>query len=459
MTAAHRTDATLQEIARIPVDRARALVYEHGWQSWSPTTAYRLDERPFRPVSDDRRVGNYHPEREAPHDAFWGEGLLVVDPGDGGAVHVFGARSAEGPIPAVLAEIDGETVVVSSADGVEHSVLDGLDGGEAPRTALDRALAEWGDGFVAASDMTVRHDPPTAWCSWYHYFEHVSQDDIEENLRAIETLGLPIDVVQIDDGYQAEIGDWLLLSERFASLADIVGRIRGAGQRAGIWVAPFLVGERSVLAREHPDWLVGDTSPGTGWGDQRLSSLDVTHPEAEAYLREVFGTFADLGIDYYKIDFVYAGAMEGRRADPSVAGVAAYRRGLRVIREAIGPESFLLGCGAPILPSVGLVDAMRVGPDIGHHFEPLDGDLSQPSQRAAAQNSRWRAWQHGRFWTNDADCLVAGAHVERREEWADVVERYSGLRVSSDRLGELDEWGLATTRRLLEPGLTAPFVP
>jgi alpha-galactosidase len=373
----------------------------------------------------------------------------------------------------LLAEVDGDAVVVSAGDGIEHTVVEAAAGGtdddEAPRTALDRALARWGDALLAASDMGprgpgarnpgARHRPPTAWCSWYHYFEHVSQDDIEENLRAIETLGLPIEVVQIDDGYQAEIGDWLLLSERFASLADIVGRIRGAGQRAGIWVAPFLVGERSVLAREHPDWLVGNTSPGTGWGDQRLSSLDVTHPGAEAYLREVFGTFADLGIDYFKIDFVYAGAMEGRRADAGVDGVAAYRRGLQVIREAIGPESFLLGCGAPILPSVGLVDAMRVGPDIGHHFEPLDGDLSQPSQRAAAQNSRWRAWQHGRFWTNDADCLVAGAHVERREEWADVVERYSGLRVSSDRLGELDEWGLATTRRLLEPGLTAPFVP
>ena len=49
--------------------------------------------------------------------------------------------------------------------------------------------------------------------------------------------------------------------------------------------------------------------------------------------------------------------------------------------------------------------------------------------------------------------------VERREDWAEVVERYSGLRSSSDRLRELDEWGLETTRRLLLPGLTDPFVP
>jgi alpha-galactosidase len=254
----------------------------------------------------------------------------------------------------------------------------------------------------------------------------VTQADIEENLQAIDELGLPVDVVQIDDGYQAELGDWLQLSDRFPSLAAIVGVIRRAGRRAGIWVAPFLVGERSELARAHPDWLVDGARAGHGWGGQRLFALDTTHPGAEGYLRGVFGTLRELGVDYFKIDFVYAGAMAGRRADPTVAGVEAYRHGLRLVRDAIGPEAFLLGCGAPILPSVGLVDAMRVGPDIAHHVEPLDGDLSQPSQRAAAQNSRWRAWQQGRFWTNDADCLVTGTHVERREEWAGIVARYSG---------------------------------
>jgi alpha-galactosidase len=172
----------------------------------------------------------------------------------------------------------------------------------------------------------------------------------------------------------------------------------------------------------------------------------------------VFGTLRAMDIDYFKIDFSYAGAMEGRRAEP-VDGVTAYRHGLRVIRESIGPDSYLLGCGAPILPSVGLVDAMRIGPDIAHHYEPVDGDLSQPSQRAAAQNSRWRAWQQGRFWVNDADCLVAGPHVERREDWARVVETCSGLRSSSDRLRGLDDWGLAVTRRLLQRGLVDPFVP
>ena len=410
----------MEELTRVPVDPRRAVVYEHGWQSWSPTAAYAAGERPARPVSEDRRVGNYRSDRDWPASVYAGEGLLAVDPGTGEGVHVFGAPSPEGPIPSVRAVADGDGVVVSADGPVDHLVVEG---------SLEHALARWGDGFAERAGAGPPRVAPTVWCSWYHYFTEVTQGDIEENLAAIGELDLDIEVVQIDDGYQSEMGDWLTLSDRFSSLADVVADIRGRGLRAGIWVAPFFLGARSETLAAHPDWVVGGADPGSGW-DQRLHALDTTHPGAVDYLRRVFGSFRDIGIDYFKVDFLYAAAMDGDRAE-DVPGVEAYRRGLRTIREAIGPEAYLLGCGAPILPSVGLVDAMRVGPDISSSFEPEDGDLSQPSQRAAAANTRWRAWQHGRFWVNDPDCLVAGAHVERREEWARVVERYGGLRSSS----------------------------
>ena len=41
--------------------------------------------------------------------------------------------------------------------------------------------------------------------------------------------------------------------------------------------------------------------------------------------------------------------------------------------------------------------------------------------------------------------------------WAAHVEPYGGLRTSSDRLRELDDWGLETTRRLLRPVPATPF--
>ena len=56
--------------------------------------------------------------------------------------------------------------------------------------------------------------------------------------------------------------------------------------------------------------------------------------------------------------------------------ITAYREGLEVIRDAAG-DAYLLGCGAPILPSVGLLDAMRVSPDTAPEWEPPSGDLAR----------------------------------------------------------------------------------
>ena len=438
----------MREIDRIRVASESAVIYEHGWQSWSPSGCYPLDTSPPRPSTDNSRIMNWRPDTRAPADAFWGEGLLALDPGDGSGIVVFSAARGSDPVPSIRADVRAGEVAVSAEGPVLRTVDTGAN-------SVEDALGRWAQAFAAAAGVSLRAESPTVWCSWYHYFRDVTEDDIFENLAAMDDLGLGVDVVQIDDGYQSEIGDWLTESGRFASLEAAVARIRGAGRRAGLWVAPFLVSPRSRVYQDHPEWLLGGARAGFNWKAEQ-AVLDVTHPGAEEYLRTVFGTLRRMGIDYFKLDFLYAGALAGQRADDSATPLAAYRRGMEMIREAIGPDSYLLGCGAPILPSVGLVDAMRVSPDTAPRYEP-DDDLSMPSQRAAVHTGRARAWQHGRFWANDADCLIVRPQVQRRDAWAGHIERYGGLRSSSDRLRDLDDWGLTTTRRLLRRTPVRPF--
>jgi alpha-galactosidase len=439
----------MKRLAEIAVEPGRARVYEHGWQSWSPAVAYRVGERPLRPGTEAARVMNWRPETRPPADAFWSEGLLAVDPGEDSGVHVVAAPPGADPVASIRADVRGSRVLVAADGDVAHVVDEGPGG-------LHGALGRWADRYAAGCGVGPLRASPTLWCSWYHYFTDLTEADVHENLAALDALDLPVEVVQLDDGYQAEIGDWLVESRRYGSLGRTVRTILDSGRRAGIWIAPFLVAPRSTLAQRHPEWLIPDATAGVNWG-QELGVLDVTHPGAEAYLREVFGTLRQLGIDFFKVDFVYAGAVLGQRHHPAVSGQEAYRRGLRLIRESIG-DAYLLGCGAPILPSVGLVDAMRISPDIGLHYEPAHGDERfGPSQWAAVANGRGRAWQHGRFWVNDSDCLLARPAMERREEWAAHVERYGGVRASSDRLRDLDPWGLEVTHRLVRPVPAEPF--
>jgi alpha-galactosidase len=448
------TGRTQRDIACVPAEPGRGTLYAEGWQSWSAVSALPATATPYQVTAPESVVIDCQYGAAAPAGVHQGAGLLAIDPGDGGPVEIFAAVTAAQQVPVIRARVcDGYLMV--SADGPVTRRTDTGDGG------LTGALGRWAGEFADRAGVPpagLRAVPPV-WCSWYQYRAAVTEDDILANLAAMDELRLGIGVVQIDDGYQAAPGDWLLSSGRFPDLPGLVGRIRDTGRRAGIWIAPFLVGRSSELIRNRPGWVVRDETGqpvfvGTVCG-QPCAALDVTHPDAAAYLASVLRAMRDWGFSYFKIDFCYAGAYEGRRHE-DVTGVQAYRRGLRLIREAIGPEALLLGCGAPILPSVGLVDAMRVGPDIAADYEPAGGNLSLPSQRAAARNAVARAWQQGRFWVNDPDCLLARPGVQRREDWAAVVERYGGLRSSGDGLRNLDPWGLETTRRLLVPSPIGP---
>ncbi|MEV8430610.1 alpha-galactosidase [Streptomyces sp. HUAS 31] len=427
-------------VASVPVDPARARVHEEGWQSWSPSGTYALGDSPYRPTNDNWATVCYRPGGTVPEGTFQGEGLLALDPGDGSPVRLWAATDPVREVPSIRLAVTDDAVAEVTADGPVKEWT-GAD--------VQSVLGDWADSL----GLSAPRPAPTVWCSWYEYFTAVTEDDIHENLRAMDTLDLPVDVVQIDDGYQKALGDWLTLSGRFRSRAGIADAIRARGRRAGIWTAPFLVDPASDLAAEHPEWLVraenGDFAhAGRNWGHD-LRVLDTTHPGAAACLTEVFRTLRAEGYDYFKVDFLYAGALDGVRHDTETDALTAYRDGIRLIREAIGADAYLLGCGAPMLPSLGLFDAMRVSPDTAPHRRPEADDHSQPGQDPAEFTGTGRQWQHGRLWINDPDCLMARPAVETRERWAAHVEATGGLMASSDRLLSLDEWGVATTRRLL----------
>jgi alpha-galactosidase len=443
-TAGRSADHLFSDVAEIIADPATLRVYEHGWQSFSPAGVYPGTGTSPRPRRRLFQTTGFRPERPAPERGFQGEGLLAVTGADG--TILISAVDPATAVPSIRAQARADRMIVSS-DGPVNIRNDAR--GLAP------TVESWADELAAEMGVENLRTLPTGWCSWYCYWRQVSERDIIDNLAAMDRLDLDIGVVQVDDGYQAEVGDWLTPSDRFRSLSSLASAVSATGRRAGIWTAPFLVGSRSKLASQHPDWLVeGAVANEWNW-DQRVLVLDVTHPKAAEHLFTVYRSLADDGFGYYKIDFLYAGALSGRRRQDA-SPLTAYREGLQLIRQAVGPDAILLGSGAPLLPSIGLVDAMRVSPDVDLRFEPAFGDMSQAGIRSAIVAGRARSWQHGRFWVNDPDCLVVRAEVHRRDDWANHVASTGGLKVSSDPLSALDEHGLELTRRLLHAAVPNP---
>jgi alpha-galactosidase len=353
------------------------------------------------------------------------------------------------------ARLAGETLLLLLQPGVEDG------------------LRRWAHVVAAANPEPPRLPPApiSGWCSWYNHYAAIDEVTIRTELQGAATVrdesGLPLQVFQIDDGFTPEMGDWLDVKPEFPrGMAPLLAVIRAAGFRPGLWIAPFVVGNRSRLYREHPDWVVQDRASGGPllqmrfYGESRWHKrseeyyiLDATHPDAFAYLRHVFGTWRrEWGCEYFKTDFMFFGSEQGPdRAvyhTPGLTRIDIWRRVAVMIREEIG-DALWLGCGCPLWAAVGLVDAVRIGRDMGVSW---DGERAARSILGDLQR---RNFANGILWQLDPDCLLLRSrfhHLSNGEQRA--LALYAGLAggvlITSDTLDEIPPGHLELFHFLLD---------
>ena len=65
--------------------------------------------------------------------------------------------------------------------------------------------------------------------------------------------------MQIDDGYQQHMGDWLSSSDQLGvPLHDLLDQLADTGIDMALWIAPFSASASSDILKEHPEWFVKD---------------------------------------------------------------------------------------------------------------------------------------------------------------------------------------------------------
>jgi hypothetical protein len=289
-------------------------------------------------------------------------------------------------------------------------------------------LEGWADAVAKVYDIHLRPQP-AGYCTWYSKPHGGASDEQHlAELAAFAATNLApfgFSVVQIDDGWQAGIST-NGPKRGFAAhnpkgpypsgMKAAADQIKSVGLMPGIWFMPFAGTWYDPLFKEHPDWFVkrADGRPfETAWGG---TCLDMTQPGARDYLRDYVRRMAqDWGYGYFKMDGLSTGTGvrpqyvntgykddrlgEGLLANPDKSNIEAFRDGLRLVRETVGPGVFFLGCCAPqnmrsYGAAFGLVDAMRIGPDNGADWKGL--------LRGPIFGSRHYFLQ-GRIWYNDPD--------------------------------------------------------
>lgn len=297
--------------------------------------------------------------------------------------------------------------------------------------------------------------PPTGWCSWYCFGPKVTAQNIYDNLDYIKDHIPTLKYIQIDDGYQPHMGDWLEVGNSFGgNVQQVLRSIRDKGFEPAIWVAPFICDSNSTIYKNHKDWLVKDSTGAPlrsdlvtfgGWRLKPWYALDGTNPAVQQHLEQLFRTMRnDWGVTYFKLDANFWGAIHGGYFyDKKATRVEAYRRGMEAIIRG-SKDAFLLGCNHPLWPSLGLVHGSRSSMDIKRSWTIFE--------RSGRENLS-RAWQNGRLWWNDPDCLVLTGNMPDNEFnfHAALLYATGGMLLSGDDLTKISPERLNVLRKAVPP--------
>ena len=310
------------------------------------------------------------------------------------------------------------------------------------------------DKYFAAMGLPVKRriDRLTGYTSWYNYFQKIDENTILRDLKGLSRARESVNIFQIDDGYEPFVGDWLDYNGRdfpngMKTIADAVHR---EGYLAGIWLAPFNVQRgKSRILKEHPDWLIRtpDGKPQLGcvaWGG--AYTLDIYNPEVREHLKKVFDTVLnDWGYDMVKLDFLYSQCRTPR--DNKTRGTIMCEA-MDFLRECVG-DKLILGCGVPLGPAFGVVDACRISCDVdlsygGKFYNSMSINNELPSAQNAINNSMFRHHLNGRAFLNDPDVFFLRDHNltftwEQKLLLAKINNLFGRVLFVSDDAGEYSE--------------------
>ena len=285
----------------------------------------------------------------------------------------------------------------------------------------------------------------TGWTSWYNYYTKITEKIILENLNAFKSKNIPIEIFQIDDGYQETLGDWLHVNKKFPSgMKFIASEIKKSGYKAGIWLAPFVCDKKSEIYKEHPSWILQKVGFNPGWNGF-FYVLDFYNEEVRNYLKEVFHTVLNVwNYDMVKLDFLYAVALIPRKE--KTRGQIMYEA-MEFLREICG-DKIILGCGVPLGSSFGLIDYCRIGSDVSLSWE--DKILSSLHYRERVstinciESSIGRRHLNNHAFLNDPDVFI----IRSKNNKLTQNQRYTlllinlifgGLVFTSDNINEYSE--------------------
>ncbi len=312
-------------------------------------------------------------------------------------------------------------------------------------------LASYADLVAELNHAIPARKMPVGWCSWSCYYADVNEEKIRRAADAQVAYGKGLaNLIQIDDGWQKNTsfcGDWYADERKFPSGLEATAQyVRDRGMVFGLWLAPMLLSEKTPAYEVMKDMAMDAVTLRNHYHPFNLGD-----PRFHEHLRRTFRRLVDdYGVGYFKLDFLAASIRYFHGGGTFVRFPGGYcvellRRALWTIREEVGPDIFLLSCGAPTLIGAGIFDGARTSADIIWGKNKDNPTYWSIMKRCMSTVGR-RYFYHNKVYMNDPDGVVL-RDVDRgdgfnctwaeAELWSVAVAMSGGLVLSNDELENL----------------------
>jgi|Laugresbdmm110sn_2_1035109.scaffolds.fasta_scaffold00344_4 alpha-galactosidase len=214
------------------------------------------------------------------------------------------------------------------------------------------------------------------WSTWHSYGREITADGVMKAARFMrdELYDAGYRYIQLDGGWWTVPGSYVVNTDFPRGIRDLSNQITDLGLKFGLHISPLRVNPTDPYWKNHPDWLVSpyNKKPIDPHDAEMMTSLgmmylDGSHPDVPPYLA---GQFKQMVEDYkptfMKWDHHYGGLEEAPRHDPTMTGLQAHNRAVRMIRAALPADLVVTRSMGWLFGAIECYDAVRIGNDINH---------------------------------------------------------------------------------------------
>nr|MDO8115239.1 alpha-galactosidase [Candidatus Sigynarchaeota archaeon] len=356
-----------------------------------------------------------------------------------------------------------EVMLRNAAFSIKMPIVDGYQAYNQIAIPLETCWIQFGSNFsglfVSYAQQVRSFNPPVramtvdnfiattaGTCDWYNRYGNINETTVLDDLDTAISLhdgGYAYYIV--DSGWAYEDGtgqdyNWSSPwnAEKFPNgVAPLIAKAHGADFKLVLWNR---VGFAPVwVQQQHPGWVAS-------WGSWNYVIMNISMPSVQAYIEDVFATWASQGIDGVKVDFItdvcyqYAWNAHQWNTDKTRAQLVNQYLDLLDLYASTYNMPVLL-CGTPIgFPSLARYSnlvASRVTCDSGYQGYFWDSQVATALLRSFWWNIAFNTPDPDAFDTKDMRSVLVASAIGGAMYYGD---NYPGLKSDMARFAWTLRW-------------------